>query len=135
MAAHAISVMGVARGDDEFERLAVTSRELMQVERSFKGFSAQSFFQTVTIENLYRVAFIVLRMRKDERLDPKIKYEDFCDEWSVSPSDPDDIKRRMTLARKLADEGAGVEEIQAAVIAMVDDETAQGEADPTHPTA
>jgi len=125
--------MGIARGDDEFETLAVTSRELMQVERTYKGFSAQSFFQTVTMENLYRVAYVVLKMRGDERVDSKMRYEDFVDAWSVMPSDPDEIARRLAIAKALAAEGASLEEIQAAVTAPATDE--ESEADPTHPTA
>ncbi len=141
MAAHAISVMGIAEGDGEFERLAVTSRELMQVERSYKGFSAQSFFQTVTMENLYRVAFVVLKMRG--RLDAKAKFDEFIEAWSVSPTDPAEIARRFALARAMAEQGAGVDEIQAAVLADMsepkpegpDGETVGVEVDPTHPTA
>lgn len=49
--------------DDEWSTLAVTSREMLAVERAVKGFTANSFFKDVTVGGLYRIAHVVLRLR------------------------------------------------------------------------
>lgn len=78
---------GYAHQDDEqFSALAVSSREMLTVERSVKGFSANTFFTNVTIEALYRVAFVVLKARGD--IDRAMPYDQFVDTYDVSPQDP-----------------------------------------------
>ena len=86
MPAHSLIVFGIAEGDGEMRPLSVTSREMLQCERRYKGFSAQDFFQRVTVENLYRVAFAVLGLRG--QLDKAVKFDEFIDGWSVEFGDP-----------------------------------------------
>lgn len=88
MPARALITFGIARGDDELEPLSVSSREMLQCERQWKGFTAQEFFASVSITNLYKVAFVVLRMRADERVPKGTPFEEFVDEWFVSLGDP-----------------------------------------------
>lgn len=89
MPARALIVFGVQLGEDgELEPLAVTSREMLQCERQWKGFNAQEFFGNVSILNLYKVAYVVLRFRGDERVPRGMTFDDFIDEWSVSLGDP-----------------------------------------------
>lgn len=152
MPAHAIYTFGVAEGDGEWESLPVTSRDMLEAERSWKGFSAQTFFANVTVENLYRLAFTTLRRRgRIEAGKGGTRFDEFVDEWSVQFDDPDEIRRRLDFARKLASGGASAGEIQAAVIERearrkagehVDEDEAGGDPDeedkgddPSRPTA
>jgi hypothetical protein len=52
-----------ASEDEEWTTLAVTSREMLAVERAIKGFTANSFFADVSVRGLYQVALVVLRVR------------------------------------------------------------------------
>lgn len=88
MPARALITFGIAQGDADLEALSVTSREMLQCERQWKGFTAQDFFASVSITNLYKVAFVVLRMRGDERVPKGTAFEAFVDEWTVSLGDP-----------------------------------------------
>lgn len=141
MPAHAVSVFGVAEGDGEFERLAVTSREMLQVERSYRGFSAQAYFKDVTIENLYKVAYVVLRMRGriETVKNGGPTYEEFVDGWSVMLNDPEHLARAKALAQKLADEGASIEDINEALATQLGPgydatEEDEGSGQPVDPT-
>lgn len=88
MPARALITFGIAQGDADLEPLSVSSREMLQCERQWKGFTAQDFFASVSITNLYKVAFVVLRMRGDERVPKGTAFEAFVDEWTVSLGDP-----------------------------------------------
>jgi hypothetical protein len=88
MPARALITFGIAQGDADLEPLSVSSREMLQCERQWKGFTAQDFFATVSITNLYKVGFVVLRMRGDERIRKGLTFDEFVDEWSVSLGDP-----------------------------------------------
>jgi hypothetical protein len=88
MPARALITFGIAPGEAELEPLSVTSREMLQCERQWKGFTAQEFFASVSITNLYKVAFVVLRMRQDERVPKGTTFDEFVDEWFVSLGDP-----------------------------------------------
>lgn len=123
MPARALITFGVAKGDAELEALSVTSREMLQSERQWKGFTAQEFFASVSITNLYKVAYVVLRMRRDERVAPGTTFEMFVDEWTVSlgdptPAEPSDAFIDLDVERD--DQG---------------DDEASGEVDPTGPAA
>lgn len=80
-------VFGYAHEDDEqWSALEVTSREMLAVERQVKGFSANAFFTNVSVEGLYRIAYVVLRVRGD--LPAKTLYEDFVSTYDVKFGDP-----------------------------------------------
>jgi hypothetical protein len=72
--------------DDEWLPMAVTSREMLQVERQVKGFTANGFFKDVSITGLYRILFVVLRMRGGRELPPD--FEAFVDTFDVKFGDP-----------------------------------------------
>lgn len=138
MSARAIVTFGVAEGDEDFRALSVTSRELLQVERTVKGFATQEFLQRVTIEGLYRVAWVVLRHRGE--VEAAVKFDQFIDDWSVTLSDPRAALKRKALALQLASEGKDPNQIAGAIMAADldgDDETYGGgeAADPTQTTA
>lgn len=67
--------------DEEWTTLAVTSREMLAVERSVKGFTAQSFFGSVTISGLYRVAHVALRLRGD--VEATMTFDQFVEAYDV----------------------------------------------------
>jgi hypothetical protein len=82
---------GYAHEDDEtWSRMAVTSREMLGVERQTKGFSANTFFTNVTVEGLYRVAYVVLKIRGG--LPKTVPYDEFVNTHDVrfrDPAEPD----------------------------------------------
>jgi hypothetical protein len=98
--------------------LSVTSREMLQCERRYKGFSSQEFFTNITIEHLYRVAYVVLGLRG--QLDKSVKLDEFIDGWAVQFRDPVDQARERRAA-------AGDDEF--------DDDEVGSEVDPTQMTA
>src|SRR5262245_16781669 len=112
--ARAILTFGVAEGDEDLRPLSVTSREMLQVERTVKGFATVEFLQTVTIEGLYRTAWVVLRMRGE--IEMSVKYDEFIDGWSVSLADPRAALRRKALAVQLANEGKSPDQIASAIM-------------------
>lgn len=67
--------------DDEWSTLAVTSREMLAVERAVKGFTANSFFKDVTVGGLYRIAHVVLRLRG--AIDVTTTFDQFVDTHDV----------------------------------------------------
>lgn len=142
VSARAILTFGIAEGDEDFRPLSVTSREMLQVERTVKGFATVEFLQQVTIEGLYRTAWVVLRMRGD--VDMAVKFDEFIDAWSVSLADPRAALRRKALAVKLANEGVSPDQIAAQIMAadLDRDQGDEGDtygggdaADPTQTTA
>jgi hypothetical protein len=83
----ALITFGYAHEDDvDWSAMAVSSREMLAVERQTKGFSANSFFTNVSTEGLYRVAFVVLKVRGD--LPKTVSYDEFIATHDVSFSDP-----------------------------------------------
>lgn len=136
VSAHTILKFGVAEGDGEWMLLAVTSRELLQVERTVKGFATAAFMQDVKLEGLYRIAHVVLRMRG--AVPTGKTFDEFIDEWSVDMNDPTQKARRKALAGRLAAEGKTPGEIVAALVVSSDDDEAaaesESEADPIQPT-
>lgn len=66
---------------DEWSNLDVTSREMLAVERSVKGFTAQSFFGSVSMTGLYRVAHVVLRLRGE--VDKGVTFDEFVEAYDV----------------------------------------------------
>jgi hypothetical protein len=67
--------------DDEWTTLSITSREMLAVERAVKGFTAQQFFASVTVTGLYRVAYVVLRLRGV--VDASTTFDQFTDSHDV----------------------------------------------------
>lgn len=134
VSARTMLTFGIARGDDELESLAVTSRDMLQVERTVKGFATAEVLQRVTIEALYRIAYATLR--RQGRVEADVKYEEFVNEWSVSLDDPAKSKRRQALANRLLAEGMSAADVMAQV-ALRDDEADEAVTteDPTQPTA
>lgn len=99
--------------DDDWSALAVSSREMMAVERQTKGFTANSFFTDVSISGLYRIAYVVLKVRGE--VDKAVSFDLFVDTYDVKLRDPSAPE----------DEASDDDE---------DDETGS-EADPTHAAA
>jgi hypothetical protein len=90
-----------AEEDDEWTTLAVTSREMLAVERTVKGFTAQTFFASVTVQGLYRVAHVVLRLRGT--IAKEVTFEEFVAAYDVkfgsaepAPGEDDDEERDET---------------------------------------
>lgn len=88
----ALITFGVAHIDaPDWSSLAVTSREMMAVERQTKGFTANGFFTNVSISGLYRIAYVVLKVRG--QLDKAITFDEFVEQYDVKLRDPsaDDV--------------------------------------------
>jgi hypothetical protein len=135
---HSLIAFGVAQGEGEMERLAVTSREMLQVERTQRGFATQQFLSNITMDGLYKVAYVALRSRG--RIDQSVKFDDFVDGWSITMSDPELIARRKAIAEQLAAQGATASQIMAAVeaddlLGPPDEDDTGAEVDPTQTTA
>lgn len=67
--------------DDEWTTLSVVSREMLAVERQVKGFTANTFFANVSVGGLYRVAYVVLKVRGD--LDKALTFDQFVESHDV----------------------------------------------------
>jgi hypothetical protein len=134
MPARAILTFGIAEGDGEYETLAVTSREMMQVELRTKQWNTTEFFQNISITGLYRVAYIVLgvRGRIEVKGENAVSFDDFADSWSVTLNDPAAMIRRRAIAMAMQAEGKSPDEVLAAIVnSAIDDQVGPGEVDPT----
>lgn len=79
---------GYAHEDDAtWSLMAPTSREILAVERQTKGFSANTFFTNITVEGLYRVAYVVLKVRGS--LPKGLSYDEFVNTHDVQFRDPE----------------------------------------------
>lgn len=108
-----------ADSDDEWIPLAVNSRDMLLVEQTVKGFSAQSFFSDMSVRNLYRIAFVLLK--RDGVIERTTTFDQFVAAYDV-------VLRNPTLPEPKqpgTDDGADDE--------FADDEIGS-EADPTEPT-
>lgn len=103
-----------AETDDEWSTLRVTSREMLAVERTVKGFTANSFFADVSVAGLYRIAWVVLRLR--ETIDKTVTFDEFTNTHDVK---------------------FGAAPVEGTGDSPNDDESDEvgSEADPTRPTA
>lgn len=83
-----------AEDDEEWTTLAVSSREMLAVERTVKGFTANSFFADVSVGGLYRVAHVVLRLRGT--IDKGVTFDQFVELYDVKfgPSPVDEQRER-----------------------------------------
>jgi len=66
---------------DEWSNLAVSSREVLAVERQVKGFTANTFFANVSVGGLYRIAHVVLRLRGE--VDKAVTFDEFVESHDV----------------------------------------------------
>lgn len=104
-----------ADSDDDWIPLAVGSRDMLLVEQSLKGFSANSFFSDMSVRNLYRVAYVLLK--RDGVIERTMTFDQFVEAYDVVMRDP-------------------TQPLPGQAPAVDDDEDETGsEADPTIPTA
>lgn len=95
---------------EEWSNLAVTSREMLAVERQVKGFTANSFFANVTVGGVYQMAYVILKLRGE--VERTVTFDEFVESHDVKLG-----------PERASEDGAGDE-----------DETGS-EADPTQPAA
>lgn len=70
-----------AAEDEQWSTLAVTSQEMLAVERQVKGFTANTFFTNVSVSGLYRIAHVVLRVRG--LVERTMTFDDFVEGYDV----------------------------------------------------
>ena len=75
--------MAVARDDEEWSYLPITSRDILQAEKAFKDFTVGDLASgRISMRNVYRVGYIA--MKRAGRVEPEMTLGEFENVWLVS---------------------------------------------------